>query len=106
MFPWAAILLVAFAAVAPASPVVIRENLVSVRFSKTVNVTSTQHIIKSDRARVQRLLNCTVAEKFGKVSQADEIIGVPVINQAVMYTATVGVGSPATNCEFAFSAVS
>jgi cathepsin E len=94
------VLLVAFAVAAAASPVVVQNNLISLRLSKTINFTSAQDIIKSDRARVQRLLsrNAT-AKNFTTVPRADSIVGVPILNQAVYYTAVVGVGSPATECE-------
>jgi cathepsin E len=93
-------LLAAFAAVVSASPAVIRDNLVSLRLSKTVNVTSGHEIIKSDRMRVQRMLNLTSAKEFNLAPRASDFIGVLATNQAIYYTAMVGVGSPATECEF------
>lgn len=86
-----------------AKPIVtVRENLVHVPLSKHVNVTSGHALLASDRARAQKLhatsrANTRTTE--GRVNAA-ELGNVGVENQAVVYTASVDVGIPATTCRF------
>ncbi len=56
------------------------------------NTTGTQHVLQHDQARARHLKARVAGESFASV------VNEPVTNQAVIYTASVGVGSPATFC--------
>ena len=55
------------------------------------NLTGTQNILQHDLARVRHLKARAAGKDF-----ADE----PITNQPTIYTASVGVGNPATYCEY------
>lgn len=97
MFPTAALTsLLLLALSVEAKPVVIRDSLVSLPFAKSVNVTSFPHLLKQDQARAKALRARAEAKLSGIQLSEDAVVSVPVENQAVVYTANVGVGSPAT----------
>ncbi|VDB86597.1 unnamed protein product [Peniophora sp. CBMAI 1063] len=83
-----------------ASPVVtIRDSLVHVPLSKHVNVTSGHALLASDRARAHKLHTTSRANTLkttGRVNIANAG-NVGVENQAIVYTASVDVGIPATS---------
>ncbi|KAI0031775.1 aspartic peptidase domain-containing protein [Vararia minispora EC-137] len=81
----------ALAAVAAATPVVVRDNLVSLKFAKHINITGPQHIVLADQARARALRERAQAKLEGRA-----IVNTPATNAAVSYLANVGVGSPAT----------
>jgi len=83
------------ALVVAANPIVVRDNLVRIPFSKRINVTEPAHIVKQDQARAAALRAHGLAKAAGKL-QKDAVVSVGVQNQAVTYVASVGVGSPAT----------
>ncbi|KAH8120040.1 acid protease [Phellopilus nigrolimitatus] len=96
MFPTSLLLSILVLALAvSADPIVVRDNLVRLPFAKQINVTSSGHILKNDQARAAALRAIGEARAGGKL-QKDAVISVPVQNQAVIYVASVGVGSPAT----------
>lgn len=80
-----------------ANPIVVRDSLVRVPFGKKVNVTSPEHILQADKARAAALRAHGQARSSGRLTK-DAVISIGVQNQAVTYVATVGVGSPATDC--------
>ncbi|KAJ6621077.1 aspartic protease [Mycena sp. CBHHK59/15] len=76
-----------------ATPVLVRDNIVSLPISRRFNFTGTGSVIQNDIARIQAVKGRTAAKK-GLASRA--VISEPVDNQVVTYIASVGVGSPAT----------
>lgn len=66
---------------------------VKLSIARQFNTTGAQHILQHDQARARHLKTRAAAESFAST------VNEPVTNQAVIYTASVGVGSPATLCE-------
>ena len=81
---------------ATASPVIIPRAPVSVSLLKELNVTSGHQLVASGRERAQALKTKALRSP-GTVAAAN--LSEPVINEAVIYIAEVGVGSPPTTCE-------
>lgn len=97
MFPTAALTsLLLLSLSVEAKPVVIRDSLISLPFAKSVNVTSFPHLLKQDQARAKALRARAEAKLSGVQLSEDAVVSLSVENQAVVYTASVGVGSPAT----------
>ncbi|KAA1468101.1 acid protease [Dentipellis sp. KUC8613] len=97
MFPTAALTTLLLLALSVASkPVVIRESHVTLPFAKSVNVTGAHDLVNKDKARAKALRARAEAKLNGSQLSDDAVISIPVENQAVIYTANVGVGSPAT----------
>jgi hypothetical protein len=63
---------------------------VKLSLARHFNLTGTQNVLQHDLARVRHLKARAAGNSF-----ADE----PITNQGIIYTASVGVGSPATYCE-------
>ena len=86
-----------------ASPIVVRDSLVTFPIARRLNSTGAANILKADQARAKVLKARSQATKVAAVeTAAGKIfpgINVPVTNQAVIYTANVGVGTPPTNYE-------
>ena len=102
MFPTAALTsLLLLSLSVEAKPVVIRDSLISLPFAKSVNVTSFPHLLKQDQARAKALRARAEAKLRGVQLSEDAVVSLSVENQAVVYTASVGVGSPATTCKTA-----
>lgn len=90
--------LVSLALAACASPIVtIRDNGIKVPLTKHVNVTSGHDLLKSDRARVQRL-RAGRSKSVPSREHASADLSSPVTNAGVIYTAALEVGSPSTTC--------
>lgn len=86
------------ALVVAANPIVVRDNLLRIPFSKKINVTEPMHIVKQDQARAAALRAHGLAKAAGRL-QKDAVVSVGVQNQAVSYVANVAVGSPSTTCK-------
>ncbi|KAM5546209.1 hypothetical protein V8D89_000335 [Ganoderma adspersum] len=93
-----ALLALTVAAVAvSAKPIVIRDAPVTLPIARRFNTTGVANLLKADQARAQVLKARSQASNLAStnaVLAAD--VDVPVTNGAVVYTASVGVGSPAT----------
>lgn len=90
MFPKAALtslLLLAMSVVA--TPVTVRDTLITLPFAKQINSTGSGHIVQQDKARVKQLV-----AKYSTASSGlrADVASIPVTNQAVSYVASVGVG--------------
>ena len=92
--------LTAAAVAVSAKPIVIRDSPVTLPIARRFNTTGVHSLLKADQARAQVLKARSQASK-GKVSSAAgkvfADVNVPVTNQATIYTASVGVGTPPTN---------
>lgn len=99
MFPSSALLSLLLLAVTSVSSTPIKRDAkkFSLEFAAKVNVTGSANIADADRARAAALRTNALA-KNGKRDGT-----VSVTNAAVTYTASVGVGSPATQCQFTYS---
>ena len=96
-----ALLALAAAAVAvSAKPIVVRDSPVTLPLARQLNVTGAANIVKADQARAKVLKARSQASNVPPVdTAAGKIfpgINVPVTNQAVIYSANVGVGTPPT----------
>ncbi|KAJ7201369.1 family A1 protease [Mycena pura] len=80
-----------------AGPVILRGNSISLSLSRHSNFTGTRNIIQSDLARIRsiRAHNVNTDAAQNDVA-ARAVVGVPVINELFSYTASIGVGEPAT----------
>lgn len=74
-----------------ASPLAIREPLVTLPFAKRVNITGTANLLQRDQARAQGLKRLGQARSGGVVS--DAVISVPATNELVDYVVNVGTQS-------------
>ena len=70
----------------------------SLPISKRMNTTSIHNLARYDQHRAKHL-KTKACHHGGFYARANQ----PVENQAVQYIATIGVGSPATNCQFNLS---
>lgn len=91
-------LAVLFAVAVAANPVVVRNSPVTLPVARRLNLTSIHNLARHDIARAQALRARGEAKASGLPFHTDAIINEAVDNQAVTYIASVGVGSPATNC--------
>lgn len=67
-------------------------------FRRHINSTSLADIVAKDKARFKAFRDRAHA-KFSKNGKVEKRTSISVTNAAVTYTASVGVGSPATQCE-------
>ncbi|EMD36749.1 hypothetical protein CERSUDRAFT_114658 [Gelatoporia subvermispora B] len=95
MFPAVSLLLLCVLAVT-AKPVVVRDSPITLPIVRKLNLKGEATIADIDRARVQGFRDRSIATVHG-ASAAAAVLNVPVTNGLVQYTASVGVGSPATN---------
>ncbi|KAH9178667.1 aspartic peptidase A1 [Lactarius sanguifluus] len=79
-----------------ANPIVVRKPPVSLSFARHLNITGTHDLIKKDQARAKNLVSISKAKQSGTLSN-NAVVSVGVTNVAVVYQASVGVGSPATS---------
>ena len=79
-----------------AEPIMIKKSLVTLPFSRRINVNSnTRNILQHDQLRAKALK----AKGEGKAAGVIRQISTQVENEAVSYIASIGVGSPATTCK-------
>ena len=99
MFPAASLTAFLFLAVSvAANPIVVRKAPVTLPFARQLNITGAHDVVLKDQARAKNLISGTKARESGTLSP-DAVGSVGVTNVGVVYEASVGVGSPATNCE-------
>ena len=83
-----------------ASPIVVRDSPVTFPIARRLNSTGAANILKADQARAKVLKARSQASNLASTGDEDAVLAadvdVPVTNGAVVYTASVGVGSPAT----------
>ena len=84
-----------------ASPIVVRDSPVTFPIARRLNLTGAANIVQADLARAKVLKARSQATKAAAVDTAVgkifPVTNVPITNQAVTYTANVGVGTPPTN---------
>ena len=86
------------------SPKLIQNGPVRLPFAKRINQTSVKNVLRVDRARAAAHMARFGMRTSAPVSRRDTIEE-PVDDQAVSYVASVGIGSPATQCQFHFHLV-
>ena len=94
MFPTTLLTTLFFALSVAASPVLVNRSLVTLPLTRLVNLTSLHDLVLHDQARAKALIAKVIAKATGLPLHNE-----PVVNQAVSYTASVGVGSPPTTCK-------
>ncbi|KAI0767716.1 aspartic proteinase precursor [Fomes fomentarius] len=82
----------AAAVVVGANPVVIRDSPVTLPIARRFNSTGVLNILAADKARAKVLKSRSQAQRF----KQSAVVPVPVTNQAVIYTVSLGVGTPPT----------
>ena len=99
MFPAASLTAFLFLAVSvAANPIVVRKAPVSLPFARHLNITGAQDVVLKDQARAKNLVSASKAKESSTLSP-DAVGSVGVTNVGVVYQASVGVGSPPTDCE-------
>lgn len=89
MFPKVALTsLLLLAMSVAATPVAVRDTLITLPFAKQINSTGSGTIVQQDKARIQRL----VAKLNGDSEFQEDVGSVPVTNQLVSYIVSLGVG--------------
>ena len=78
-------------------PEPVQADLIRLPFAKRINQTSVKNVLKVDRARARAHM-ARFGIHTGIPSDRRQIIQDPIDDQAVAYVASVGVGSPATQC--------
>ena len=95
-----ALLALTVAAVAvSAKPIVVRDAPVTLAIARRFNATGAAHILKADQARAKVLKARSQTANLASTNAVDAVLAdvdVPVTNGAVVYTASVGVGTPPT----------
>ncbi|KAF8497321.1 aspartic peptidase A1 [Gautieria morchelliformis] len=86
------------AALALPSFVKIRNSPITLPIAARINTTGSVKLADADRARARSFIQVATerAAKLAGQATPNAVVGVPVTNGAVSYTASVGVGSPAT----------
>ncbi|TRM66649.1 aspartic peptidase domain-containing protein [Schizophyllum amplum] len=82
------------AVVVATKPVLVDRSPITIPLLKELNVTSGHNLVQSGKQRAQLLRNQALKKSGQAVN--DALIDEPVINEAVVYLADIGVGSPAT----------
>jgi hypothetical protein len=96
MFPTASLTAFLFLAVSvAANPIVVRKAPISLPFARHLNITGAQDVVLKDQARAKNLISGSKAS----AASPDAAGGVSATNVGVVYEASVGVGSPPTQCE-------
>ena len=85
------------AVVVATKPILVDRSPISFPLIKKLNVTSGQNLVNAGRQRVQKL-KAQALKKEGKVVD-ESLIDEPVTNEAVIYSADIGVGADAASCE-------
>ena len=99
MFPSASLTAFLFLAVSvAANPIVVRKPPVTLAFARHLNITGAYDVVQKDQARAKNLVSVSKAKESGTLSP-DAAGSIGVTNVGVVYQASIGVGSPATNCE-------
>jgi hypothetical protein len=83
-----------FALGVAANPVVVNHSPIKLTLFKQHNFTSAHNLVTHDQARAQQLKNRAYK---GNVAVP---VNTQITNQAVTYTASVGVGNPPTTCAY------
>ncbi|KAI9452783.1 aspartic peptidase A1 [Lactarius psammicola] len=97
MFPTASLTAFLLLAVSvAANPIVVRKPPVSLSFARHLNITGAHDLIQKDQARAKNLVSISKAKQSGTLSPS-AVVSVGVTNVAVVYQASVGVGSPPTS---------
>ncbi|EIM87136.1 family A1 protease [Stereum hirsutum FP-91666 SS1] len=93
MFPKVALTsLLLLAMSVAATPVAVRDTLITLPFAKHINSSGSGTIVQQDKARIKQL----VARFNGDTEFQEDVGSVPVTNQVVSYIVSLGVGSPPT----------
>ena len=93
MFPFAPFVLLLASSIA-ASPVEIRDSLITLPIARRLNTSGgTINLLQYDLARVAALKDRSAS------SNGHQFSSISATNDAVIYIAKVGVGSPATTCK-------
>ena len=87
MFSLSLLATVTLAVSAAASPIVIREPLVSLPLAKRFNFTGTARLVEHDKARASGLKAYGTARKLG--TRQDAVISVPAVNEVMNYALAV-----------------
>lgn len=80
-----------------ANPVVVKRSLVTLPVSRSINLKG-KSILEHDQLRAQALRTKGEAIASG-VSRRSAVISSQATNEAVSYIASIGVGSPPTQCK-------
>jgi hypothetical protein len=98
MFPTTLLTTLVFTLSVAGSPTPVDRSPVTLPLSRHLNLTSIHNLVLHDQARAKGLIAGVIAKILGGSPPHNE----QIYNQAVSYTASVGVGSPPTTCKHYF----
>jgi cathepsin E len=81
-----------------ADPIIVKRSLVTLPISRRINITSV-NILEHDQLRAKTLRAKGEAMAAGTLHSDRAVISSQAKNEAVSYVASIGVGSPATQCK-------
>jgi cathepsin E len=84
-----------------AEPILVKKSLVTLPISRRINLNSL-NILEHDQLRAKALRATGEARASGTLSNR-AVVSSQAENQAVSYVASIGVGSPATQCKRLYS---
>lgn len=93
-----AAILFAFSLIIVASAIEVLSPLITLPFAKHISLSGIVNIVEHDQARVAALFNIGYATSAHKYRQR-AMGSAPIVNDYVVYLASVAVGSPATTCK-------
>ena len=84
-----------------ANPIVLKRSLVTLPLSRQLNPAGLQNLVQRDQKRARGLKARSEERVAGPHHslRSRSVINSPLEDHAVSYVASVGIGSPATNCE-------
>jgi cathepsin E len=85
-----------------AEPILVKKSLVTLPISRRINLNGL-NILEHDQLRAKALRATGEARASGTLSNRASVISSQAENQAVSYVASIGVGSPATQCKRLYS---
>ncbi|KAG5651701.1 hypothetical protein H0H81_007734 [Sphagnurus paluster] len=99
MFPASLLTTLLLVLVVAGKQIIIRDSPITFPVARRLKLTGgVQNLVRKDLARAQAL-RARAAAISGKKFQVEAVFNEPVINEAVSYIATVGIGIPPTNCK-------
>nr|VWP02632.1 Cytochrome P450 33C9 [Ganoderma boninense] len=88
--------LTAAAVAVSANPIVVRDSPITLSIARRFNTTGVVNVLEADLARAKVLKSRGQAAHAAVPHTARSAVNVAITNTAVVYSASVGVGSPAT----------
>ena len=86
------------AVVVATKPILVDRSPITFELTRKLNVTSGHNLVQAGKQRVQKLKALALKQEGQAVDES--LIDEPVTNEAVIYSADIGVGADAAKCEW------